>query len=63
MVGDSMRSDIEAVLDVGARAIHIPGYREWALERSTLDGPGDGRWWRLTSFAEVPELLAALAGS
>ncbi len=61
MVGDSMRSDIEAVLDVGARAIHIPGYREWAMEVSDLDGPGDGRWWRLRSIAEVPDLLATLA--
>jgi putative hydrolase of the HAD superfamily len=60
MVGDSMRSDIEAVLEVGARAIHIPGYREWALETSALDQPGDGRWWRLKAFSELPELLAAL---
>jgi len=63
MVGDSMRSDIEAVLDVGARAIHIPGHREWALERSALDGPGDGRWWRLASFAEVPALLTSIAAA
>ncbi|HVM65664.1 MAG TPA: HAD family hydrolase [Acidimicrobiales bacterium] len=60
MVGDSMRSDIEAVLDVGARAIHIPGYREWVLEASDLGHPEDGRWWRLRSFSEVPELLTTL---
>jgi len=61
MVGDSMRSDIEAALDVGARAIHIPGYREWALEQSGLAGPEDGRWWRLRSFRELPGLLSTLA--
>ena len=61
MVGDSMRSDIEAVLDVGARAIHIPGYREWAMETSELDQPEHGRWWRLQHFSEVPELLSSLA--
>ena len=60
MVGDSMRSDIEAALDVGARAIHIPGYREWALEQSGLTGPEDGRWWRLRSFRELPGLLSTL---
>ena len=62
MVGDSMRSDIEAVLDVGARAIHIPGHREWELERSALHAP-DGRWWRLTSFTELPGLLTSLSGA
>jgi putative hydrolase of the HAD superfamily len=61
MVGDSMRSDVEAVLDAGARAIHIPGYREWVLEASALDQPEDGRWWRLGSFTEVPRLLTSLA--
>ena len=60
MVGDSMRSDVEAVLDIGARAVHIPGYREWAIETSALDAPDDGRWWRLDAFAELPALLATL---
>jgi len=63
MVGDSMRSDIEAVLDVGGRAIHIPGHREWELERGALDAPDGGRWWRLTSFTELPDLLASLPGT
>jgi len=61
MVGDSMRSDVEAVLDVGARAIHIPGYREWAMETSDLEHPEDGRWWRLQRFSDVPALLSSLA--
>ncbi len=60
MVGDSLRSDIEAVLAIGGRAIHIPGYREWAVEAAAIDGPGDGRWWRLASIREVPGLLATL---
>jgi len=60
MVGDSMRSDIEAVLDAGARAIHIPGFRDWALEQSALVEPDDGRWWRLRSFRELPGLLKTL---
>jgi hypothetical protein len=60
MVGDSMRSDVEAVLDIGGRAVHIPGYREWAMETSALGSPDDGRWWRLGRFAELPSLLASL---
>jgi putative hydrolase of the HAD superfamily len=60
MVGDSLRSDIESVLAVGGRAIHIPGFREWELEAATLDPSWDGRWWRLHSITEVPPLLSTL---
>jgi putative hydrolase of the HAD superfamily len=60
MVGDSLRSDIQSVLAIGARAIHIPGFREWELEAAEIGPPGDGRWWRVPSIREVPDLLASL---
>jgi len=60
MVGDSLRSDISAVLAVGGRAVHIPGFREWAVEAAELGPPGDGRWWRLPSIRGLPGLLAEL---
>jgi putative hydrolase of the HAD superfamily len=60
MVGDSLRSDIESVLAVGGRAIHIPGFREWALEEAEIGAPDDGRWWRVHSFRDVPAVLAGL---
>jgi len=61
MVGDSLRSDIAPVLAVGGRAILIPGYREWALERAEIGPEGDGRWWKLSSIREVPAKLESLA--
>jgi putative hydrolase of the HAD superfamily len=61
MVGDSLRSDVEAVLSIGGRAIHIPGYREWALEAADIGTAAEGRWWRLHTFTEVPDLLDRLA--
>lgn len=33
MVGNSLRSDCEPVLDLGARAVHVPHELTWALER------------------------------
>jgi putative hydrolase of the HAD superfamily len=63
MVGDSLRSDVSAVLAVGGRAVHIPGFREWAVEAAEIGPPGDGRWWRLTSIRELPDLLAELESS
>jgi putative hydrolase of the HAD superfamily len=59
MVGDSARSDIEAALAAGARAVHIPGWREWEAEAADLGAP-DGRWWRLATIRDLPALLDTL---
>ncbi|GAC1538453.1 MAG: HAD family hydrolase [Acidimicrobiales bacterium] len=60
MVGDSMRSDIVPALAIGGRAIHVPGFREWELERAEVAPTLDHRWWRVVSIREVPAILARL---
>jgi len=60
MVGDSLRSDIAPVLALGGRAVHVPGWREWELERAEVGAEGDGRWWTLPSIWGVPALLESL---
>ncbi len=62
MVGDSMRSDVEPVVAIGGRAILIPGYREWELERGQMGAGGRDRWWTVSSIREAATLLDALAG-
>ena len=57
MVGDSLRSDVLPVLAIGARAVHIPGFREWALERASIGAESEGRWCRVPSLAAVVALL------
>jgi putative hydrolase of the HAD superfamily len=61
MVGDSMRSDIEAVLAIGGRAIHVPGFREWEVEVADVGQPDEARWWRLDTIRDVPALLEKLS--
>ena len=61
MVGNSMVSDIVPVLEIGARAIHIPYEYTWALETAAQDPAPSERWFRLESIADVPELIASLA--
>jgi putative hydrolase of the HAD superfamily len=56
MVGDSVRSDIAPAMALGAQAVHIPGYREWELERAPLP---EG-CHRLESITELPALLSTL---
>jgi putative hydrolase of the HAD superfamily len=62
MVGNSLRSDVEPVVAIGGRAVHVPYEHQWALDSEPdgdLPGEGDG-WWHLESLADLPELVAKL---
>lgn len=59
MVGNSVSSDIQPVLDIGGRAIHVPYEVTWALE--VADDPTDAsRWRRAATISEVPALIQQL---
>jgi len=60
MVGNSVVSDVVPLLEIGARAVHIPYEFTWALETADHDPEPTDRWFRLTSIAELPDLLASL---
>jgi putative hydrolase of the HAD superfamily len=58
MVGNSVKSDIVPVVNVGARAVHIPYHVTWAAESadaSDLDG-----WSSIDSITELPAVLRSL---
>jgi putative hydrolase of the HAD superfamily len=57
MVGNSVRSDVLPVLELGARAVHIPYAVTWALEHAEVD-PEQHRFPVLASIAELPALIA-----
>jgi putative hydrolase of the HAD superfamily len=60
MVGNSLRSDIVPVVELGGRAFHIPYVVTWAHEHvSEEDLPRNG-WRRLDSIRELPAALEAL---
>lgn len=54
MVGNSVRSDVLPVLEIGAHAVHIPYAVTWAHE----DVDHDGEVATLSSVAELPAWLA-----
>lgn len=64
MVGNSVRSDIEPVVAIGARAIHIPHTITWAVEegegRSDRDGD-EVHWTTLDSIRDVPGTIESMA--
>lgn len=56
MVGNSVRSDVLPVLEIGGHAVHIPYQVTWAHE----DVPHNGEVRCLTGIAELPDWLAAV---
>ena len=60
MVGNSLRSDIVPVLELGARAVHVPYQVTWHHEHVPDESlPRDG-WYRIDSITELGRLLDTL---
>lgn len=60
MIGNSLRSDIEPVLALGARAIHLPYPVTWAHEMEHGVADDDARVMRIEHAAQIPAALTAL---
>lgn len=60
MVGNSVKSDILPVLEIGARAIHIPYEITWELEMAELGQPDPGRCRLCASIGEVDQAIRAM---
>jgi putative hydrolase of the HAD superfamily len=61
MVGNSLRSDVLPVLDVGGRAVHIPYHVTWQHEHVAEHQHDGTAYTRLGDIRELPALLAAEA--
>jgi putative hydrolase of the HAD superfamily len=60
MVGNSLRSDVAPVLELGAQAVHIPYQVTWHHEEVPEESlPREG-WQRLGSIRELGDLLSAI---
>ncbi|MGK9232644.1 HAD family hydrolase [Inquilinus limosus] len=62
MIGNSMRSDILPVLDLGGQAVHIPYRITWAHEAVSRPEAAPPGFHTLDSIREVPALVARLLG-
>lgn len=58
MVGNSLKSDILPVLEIGARAVYIPYEHTWAHERVVENELLPQNYYQLESLAQLPALLA-----
>ncbi len=60
MVGNSLKSDVLPVLDVGGFGVHVPHGLTWALEHA--DAPeGHTRFYQLATLGDLPDLVEKLA--
>lgn len=60
MVGNSMKSDILPVLELGAHGIHVPYSLTWQGERAAAPEEGGSRYHTLATIRGVPDLIRRL---
>jgi putative hydrolase of the HAD superfamily len=60
MVGNSLRSDVIPVLDIGGWAVHIPYHMEWEHERTDAQPSALQRYRRIDSIQFLPESLRTM---
>ncbi len=61
MVGNSLKSDILPVLELGGAGAHVPYHLTWAAERVEQAPQAEGRFFRLKNLRELPEVVAGLS--
>jgi putative hydrolase of the HAD superfamily len=60
MVGNSLRSDILPVLDIGGQAVHVPYAITWAHEHVDVPPDQQGRYHELEHIGQLPALVEQL---
>jgi putative hydrolase of the HAD superfamily len=63
MVGNSIKSDILPVLELGGAGVHIPYHLTWAAERVEAVPSAVGRFFQLKTIRELPGVLNQVARS
>jgi putative hydrolase of the HAD superfamily len=61
MIGNSLRSDILPVLDIGGQAVHVPYAITWAHEHVDVPPEQQGRYHELEHIGQLPALVEQLA--
>jgi putative hydrolase of the HAD superfamily len=63
MVGNSLKSDIMPVLNLGGSGVHIPYHITWAAEHASVPVSFPGRLFVLQHMRELPEIVRQWAQS
>jgi len=60
MIGNSLRSDILPVLELGGSAVHVPYELTWLHEAADAPPAGQPRYYQIEHLGQLPGLLAQL---
>ncbi len=60
MVGNSLRSDIAPVVELGGKAVHIPYHVTWSHEQVPEDSIPSHGWRQAKGIEELPRILEEL---
>lgn len=63
MVGNSLRSDVLPVLEIGGWGVLVPNELSWAHEHGEPPTEGGERYFEIERLEQLPELLARLKSS
>lgn len=61
MVGNSVRSDVLPVLQLGGQAVHVPYHVTWALEEEEVLDQPPANFHTCSHIGELPDLVTSLA--
>ncbi len=61
MVGNSPRSDVLPVLEVGGWAVYVPAELSWAHEHADVPEGARHRFFEISGLGELPALVEAIA--
>ena len=60
MIGNSLKSDVLPLVEIGASAIHIPFHTTWAHEEVSEQDALNSDYRTLQSIREIPEMLGSM---
>ncbi len=62
MVGNSVKSDVLPVVNIGGTGVHVPAETTWIHESVELDAETQNSFHTLNSIRELPELILQFPG-
>jgi putative hydrolase of the HAD superfamily len=58
MVGNSLRSDVLPIIELGGWAVHVPAALSWSHEHAVVPAEAKGRYLEAAALDQLPDLIS-----